>query len=119
MKSERRVGVRRVIRPLITGFLTALAAGAIGMVGGCAQIPECTVSPIEIEETREDVKVLEKDLVEARGRAKKLSDELASKQAELESKKDKPKELRKKLKELKKGSGRDDDKDKEDDEETT
>jgi chromosome segregation ATPase len=77
------------------------------------------VSPIEIEETREGVKLLEKDLVEARTRAKALSDELAAKQAELDSKKDKPAELRERLKELKKGSGRDDeDKDK-DEEETT
>ena len=89
-----------------------------GLAGGCAQIPPCTVSPIEIEETREGVKLLEKDLVEARARAKKLSDELATKQAELDSKKDKPAELRKKLKDLKKGSGRDDEDD-EDEEETT
>lgn len=105
--------MRRTILPFITGLLV--------MGSGCAQIPPCTVSPIEIEETREDVKVLEKDLVEARTRAKKLSDELAAKQAELDSKKDKPKELKKKLKDLKKGSGRDDEedeKDKEDEKET-
>jgi hypothetical protein len=76
------------------------------------------VSPIEIEETREGVKLLEKDLVEARARANQLSEELAAKQAEFESKKDKPEELRKRLEELKKGSGRGDE-DEKDEEETT
>jgi chromosome segregation ATPase len=71
--------------------------------------------PVEIEETREDVKVLQKDLNEAKDRAQKLSAELAAKKAELDSKKDKPAEMRAKLKELKKGSGRktEDDEDKE------
>ena len=59
--------------------------------------------------TREDVKLLEKDLVVARDRAKKLSADLASKKAELNGKKDKPDELRRKLEELKKGSGRHED----------
>jgi len=79
-----------------------------GLVG-CATIPPCTVSPIEIEVTREDVKLLEKDLVVARDRAKKLSTELASKKAELNGKKDQPDELRRKLVALKKGSGRHED----------
>lgn len=98
-----------------------LAAAGVAMLAlGCAKVPPCTVSPVEIEETREDVKLLEKDLVEARGRAKELSDHLAAKQAELDEKKDKPDELRKKLEELKKGSGRGEDqkkdKDKDEDE---
>lgn len=96
--------MRRTIRPFITGLFIL----GYGVFYGCAQIPPCTVSPIEIEETREGVKLLEKDLVEARDRAQKLSEELAAKQAELDSKKDKPAELRKKLRDLKKGSGRDD-----------
>ena len=108
--------MRRTIRLYLTG-LFILACGSVAGLTGCAQIPPCTVSPIEIEETREDVKVLEKDLVEARTRSKKLSDELAAKQADLEGKKDKPKELKKKLKDLKKGSGRDDDDDKDKDDE--
>jgi septal ring factor EnvC (AmiA/AmiB activator) len=74
---------------------------------GCAKVPPCTVSPIDIEETREDVKILDRDLTAAKARAKQLSDELAKKKAELDSKKDRPGELRKKLKELEKGSGRD------------
>lgn len=79
---------------------------AVGLLG-CAKVPPCTVSPINIEETREDVKILEKDLVSARARAKELREELAAKKAELDGKKDKPKELRKKVSDLKKGSGRD------------
>jgi septal ring factor EnvC (AmiA/AmiB activator) len=90
-------------------------------VFGCAKVPPCTVSPVEIEETREDVKILEKDLVSAKERAKQLSDELAKKKAELDSKKEKPGELRKKLDELEKGSGRHESqkKDKDKDEEET
>lgn len=97
-----------------------IAAAFAALCGlGCAKLPPCNVSPVEIEETREDVKLLEKDLVEAKGRAKKLSDELAAKQAELDEKKDKPEKLRKKLKELKKGSGRDDDDEESEDEKET
>jgi hypothetical protein len=73
---------------------------------GCAKVPPCTVSPVDIEESREDVKILENDLVTAKERARKLSEELAKKKAELDSKKDKPGELRKKLEDLEKGSGR-------------
>ncbi len=93
--------MRRTIRPLLTG-LFVIAAGAFG----CAKVPPCTVSPIDIEETREDVKILEKDLVATREQAKQLSARLAARKAEYESKKDKPPALRKKLEELKKGSGR-------------
>jgi len=65
------------------------------------------VSPVEIEETREDVGVLQGDLLAARKRAKELRDDLAAKQAEYASKKDKPAEMQKRVDELKKGSGRD------------
>jgi hypothetical protein len=75
-------------------------------LSGCAKVPPCTVSPINIEETREDAKLLDQDLIEARARAKQLSEELASKKADLESKKDKPAELRRRVDDLKKGSGR-------------
>jgi chromosome segregation ATPase len=64
------------------------------------------VSPINIEETREDVKILDRDLAAAKARAQTLSEELARKKAELDSKKDKPAELKKKLDDLQKGSGR-------------
>jgi septal ring factor EnvC (AmiA/AmiB activator) len=92
--------------------------GVAALALGCAKVPPCTISPIEIEETREDVKVLEKDLTEAKDRAQKLSAELAAKQAELDSKKDKPAEMRAKLKELKKGSGRKTDDEAKDEKET-
>ena len=85
---------------------------------GCAKVPPCTVSPINIEETREDVKILEKDLIAARDRAKQLSEELASKKATLDAKKDQPEELRKRVEELKKGSGRGDEDKKQDDKES-
>lgn len=107
--------MRRIIRPLMLG-LFCMSAGAFG----CAKVPPCTVSPVDIEETREDSKILEKDLLTTRARAKELSTELAAKKSEFGKKKDKPEELRKKLDELKKGSGRIDrkkkkDKDKKDD----
>lgn len=85
---------------------------------GCAKVPPCTVSPIDIEETREDVKILDRDLAAAKARAEQLTDELAKKKAELDSKKDKPDELRKKLDDLKKGSGRGDEKKESDDKES-
>jgi septal ring factor EnvC (AmiA/AmiB activator) len=73
---------------------------------GCSSAPPCPVTPIHIEETREDAKVLERDLAAARERAGKLKAELDEKKARLEERKDLPDDLRKKLDELKKGSGR-------------
>ncbi|MFH1755848.1 MAG: hypothetical protein ABIA59_09115 [Candidatus Latescibacterota bacterium] len=73
---------------------------------GCSAAPPCPVTPIHIEETREDVKILERDLAASRDRADKLKAELEEKKARLEERKDKPEELREKLEELKKGSGR-------------
>lgn len=94
--------MRTTYRQWVIGSAFFFMAG----VSGCAKVPPCTVSPVEIEETREDVKILENNLVTAKERAQQLSDELARKKAELDSKKDKPGELRKKLDDLKKGSGR-------------
>jgi len=115
--------LRYWIRPLLIAGLFCIYGGLLG----CAKVPPSSVSPVDIEETREDVKVLEKDLVVARDRAKQLNAELAARQAEHSEKKDKPDELRKKLDDLKKGSGRvesrrkrkgdDKDKDKDEDEE--
>ncbi len=104
--------MRTTIRHWVVGPVFLVLVGAFG----CAKVPPCTVSPIDIEETREDVKILDKDLIAAKSRAKQLSDELAKKKAELERQKDKPKELRKKLDELEKGSGRGDDQKKDEDE---
>jgi chromosome segregation ATPase len=64
------------------------------------------VSPVELEELREDVSVLQKDLKTARDRQQQLTTELAAKRADLESKRDKPDELRSRLEQLKRGSGR-------------
>ena len=97
--------MRITIRHWVIGTVVLFVVGALG----CAKVPPCTVSPINIEETREDVKILDRDLVAAKARAKKLSEELARKKAELDSKKDKPKELRKRLDDLEKGSGRHED----------
>ena len=94
--------MRTTIRQWVIGSACLFVAGALG----CAKVPPCTVSPINIEETREDVKILDRDLAAAKARARELSDELAQKKAELDSKKDKPAELRKKLDDLQKGSGR-------------
>jgi hypothetical protein len=94
--------LRTTIRRWVIGAAFFFVAGAIG----CAKVPPCTVSPIEIEETREDVQILDNNLASARTRAQQLSDDLAKKKAELDGKKDKPGELRKKLDDLKKGSGR-------------
>lgn len=93
-------------RAFIFGLLLTLSAGSLG----CATIPPPAVSPVEIEETREDIKILEKDLVAARQRAQALTAELNAKKADLDGKKDKPARMKKKLKDLKKGSGRDEDK---------
>jgi hypothetical protein len=99
--------VRRTIRPTIAGLVILVSSA---FAAGCSNVKPCTVSPIEIEETREHVGFLDKDLATARDRAKQLRDELAAKQAEFASKKDKPGELGKKVEELKKGSGRDEEK---------
>lgn len=94
--------MRKTIRHWAVGLAICVGAGSVG----CAKVPPCTVSPIDIEETREDSKILEKDLVTARERAKELTNELASKKADLESKKDQPAKLRERVDELEKGSGR-------------
>lgn len=104
--------MRSKIRHAMIGSVFVFLAG----IFACAKVPPCTVSPINIEETREDVKILDKDLLAARARAKSLSEELARKKAEMDSKKDKPKELRKKLDDLEKGSGRSDEQKKDKDE---
>lgn len=75
-------------------------------VTGCAPAPTCKISPVELEELREDVAKLQKDLKDTRDREAQLTAELAAKKADLDSKRDKPDELRARLEQLKKGSGR-------------
>lgn len=86
--------------------LIALFALLAPVFIGCSSAPPCTVSPIEIEETREDMKTLDKNLQEAKERVESLQERLAKTRKEYDSKKDKPAELRKKVEELEKGSGR-------------
>jgi chromosome segregation ATPase len=73
---------------------------------GCSKPVNCTVSPVEIEELREDVAVVQKNLATAIERRDNLTKELAVKEADLDAKKDKPAELRARLEELRRGSGR-------------
>jgi len=90
--------LRRIVAISLLGIAVLLL--------GCSHVPPCTVSPIEIEETREDVKVLDQDLAKAKQKEKELKERLAKKKKELAEKKPLPEELRKKLERLKKGSGR-------------
>jgi septal ring factor EnvC (AmiA/AmiB activator) len=85
-----------------------LAAGAVISVClvACSTAPTCKVSPVELEELREDISVLQADLKKARDRQTQLETDLATKKADLETKKGKPEELRAKLDHIKKGSGR-------------
>ena len=73
---------------------------------GCSQAPPCKVSPVELEELREDISVLQKDLKTARDREAQLTTDLANKQADLETKRGKPAELRAQLEQVKKGAGK-------------
>ncbi|HEX5132055.1 MAG TPA: hypothetical protein VFX92_06170 [Candidatus Krumholzibacteria bacterium] len=81
-------------------------ACVVAVSAGCSKLETCNVSPIEIEELREDISIIDKDLAGVNERAQQLSDDLAAKQADLDSKKDKPAELRRRLAVLKAGSGR-------------
>jgi len=93
--------VRKAIRAWLAG-----AACAAVVSTGCSKVETCSVSPIEIEELREDIGVIDKDLDGVHEREQQLADDLAAKQADLNSKKDKPAELRARLELLKRGSGR-------------
>lgn len=93
--------MRKDLRAWLAGAACAAVVSA-----GCSKVETCSVSPIEIEELREDISIIDKDLAGVNERAQQLSDDLAAKQADLDSKKDKPAELRRKLELLKRGSGR-------------
>jgi septal ring factor EnvC (AmiA/AmiB activator) len=73
---------------------------------GCAKAPTCKVSPVELEELREDISVLQKDLKNAKDREAQLTADLATKQADLAAKRPKPDELRAQLEQVKKGVGK-------------
>lgn len=93
------------MRKDIRAWLAGAACAAVVSVG-CSKVETCNVSPIEIEELREDISIIDKDLAGVHERAQALSDDLAAKQADFDSKKDKPAELRRRLEMLKRGSGR-------------
>lgn len=94
--------MRHVLRAWLVGVVCVSSAGLLG----CGTATTCNVSPIEIEELREDVALVEKNLASARERSDNLSKELATKQADLDTKKEKPAELRARLEALRRGSGR-------------
>ncbi len=73
---------------------------------GCTKAVDCKVSPVELEELREDIAQLQKDLKIARDRETQLTADLAAKQADLETKRSKPAELRAQLDMVKKGAGK-------------
>jgi septal ring factor EnvC (AmiA/AmiB activator) len=78
---------------------------SMGLVG-CAKAPTCKVSPVELEELREDVAVLKKDLKSAQDREATLTADLAAKQATLADRRTKPDSLRAQLEQVKKGVGK-------------
>lgn len=94
--------MRNVLRAWLVGAACALSAVCVG----CGTAPTCNVSPVEIEELREDVATVNKNLATARERRDNLQKELATKEADLATKKGKPDELRARLEALRKGSGR-------------
>ena len=94
------------MRSVLRARLVVVACAVSGLLVGCGKPSTCNVSPVEIEELREDVKVVQKNLAAAKERSDNLSKELATKQADLDSKKGKPDELRARLEQLRKGSGR-------------
>jgi len=94
------------VRSVLRARLAIVACMVSGVLAGCGKPSTCNVSPVEIEELKEDVKVVQKNLAAARERSDNLSKELATKQADLDSKKGKPDELRARLEQLRKGSGR-------------
>ena len=98
---ERSQVVRKGIRAWLIGAVCAALVPA-----ACTKVENCNVSPVEIEELREDISVIDKDLAGVHERRQSLEADLAAKQADLDSKKDKPAELRRKLDLLKRGSGR-------------
>ncbi|HET6462351.1 MAG TPA: hypothetical protein VFH33_01000 [Candidatus Krumholzibacteria bacterium] len=73
---------------------------------GCTKAVDCKISPVELEELREDIAQLQKDLKTARDRETQLTADLAAKQADLATKRGKPAELRAQLDQVKKGAGK-------------
>ena len=93
-----------------TGRRVRLIGAACAVIGvslvGCSKAPMCEVSPVELEELREDISVLQADLKRERERAAQLSADLAAKKADLAEKRSKPAELRAQLEQVKRGAGK-------------
>lgn len=87
---------------LIGAACVVVAAGLVG----CAKTQTCEVSPVELEELREDITNLQGDLKKQRDREADLKADLAAKKADLESKRGKPAELRAQLEQVKRGAGK-------------
>jgi len=92
----------RRIQAAVAVLSATIAVGSFG----CAKTTTCKVSPVELEELREDIAVLQKDLKTARDREAQLQSDLAAKQADLETKRGKPAELRAQLEQVKRGAGK-------------
>ena len=95
--------MRKGRRVPLTG--AACAVILISIVG-CSKTTTCKVSPVELEELREDIAGLQKDLKTARDRETQLTTDLATKKADLETKRGKPAEMRAQLEQVKKGAGK-------------
>jgi len=102
LQARPRAAGMAAVRPV----LWAVVCAGVAVMIGCATAPTCDVSPIELEELREDITVQDKDLAGVREREAALKKELATKQADLDAIKPKPDELRKRLEQVKRGSGR-------------
>jgi septal ring factor EnvC (AmiA/AmiB activator) len=100
---KRSRDVRKGRRVRLTWATCAVVS--IGFFG-CAEAPPCKVSPVELEELREDIAVLKKDLKTAKDKEAALTADLATKQADLATKRTKPDELRAELDQVKKGAGK-------------
>lgn len=82
------------------------AVVSIGFFGCASAPPPCKVTPVELEEMREDIAGLQKDLKLAKEKEATLTADLAAKQADLATKRTMPDSLRAELEQVKKGAGK-------------
>jgi len=87
---------------LIGAACVVIAAGLVG----CSKTQTCKISPVELEELREDIANLQADLKKQHDREAELTADLAAKKADLEAKRSKPDELRAQLEQVKRGAGK-------------
>lgn len=72
------------LRTVVILFLALVSFSLIAFVGCGGRLGSCSVSPIDIEETRSDARDLDKDLAAVRERLKVAEGDLAKWQARLE-----------------------------------